>query len=92
MFSVIACGAQNHDESSNVRAGIGRALGRRWSARRWATSLRRPRDRGSRAELADPADHAAAGVQPVCVADFRTTQTKLPRSTFEFIETGSADQ
>ena len=43
--------------------------------------------------LPTPPIGAAAGVQPVCVADFRTiAQTKLPRPTFEFIETGSADQ
>ena len=43
--------------------------------------------------LPTPPVGAAAGVQPVCVADFRAlAQTKLPRPTFDFIETGSADQ
>jgi isopentenyl diphosphate isomerase/L-lactate dehydrogenase-like FMN-dependent dehydrogenase len=43
------------------------------------------------AEVAGPAGDMPVG--PVCVADFRDlAKTKLPKATFDFIETGSADE
>lgn len=57
------------------------------------TQATKPAAAPSEPHLPTPPVVAAADAQPVCVADFRSlAQTKLPRPTFEYIESGSADQ